>query len=134
MISRESRVSSDSPSRGISLCSSRGIMVMQGQSLVKIAGTSILLAALLTCLLSGNASASTSSVADNLSNRTLLSQPRDPSFNFLLAQQAVDSTKLQTSPSLKRKSPYMAAFYSVIPGRVAGGPVCLPDRVYPNQN
>jgi hypothetical protein len=88
---------------------------------MKIAGRSILLAALLTCLLSGNAGASTSSVADNLSNRTILSQPRDPSFNFLLAQQAVDSTQLQTSPSLKRKSPYMAIFYSFIPGIIVHG-------------
>ncbi len=89
---------------------------MQGYLLMKIATRSILLTALLMCLLPANANASTNSVPDNLTNRRVLSQPRDQRFSFLFAQQAEDSTKLQAPPSLKLKSPYMAAFYSVIPG------------------
>jgi TM2 domain-containing membrane protein YozV len=88
---------------------------------MKIAGRSVLLTALLMYLLSGNANASTRGVPDNLSNRTLLSQPRDQRFSFLFAQQTEHLTELQTPPSLKLKSPYMAALYSVIPGAVVHG-------------
>lgn len=88
---------------------------------MKIAGRSILLTALLMYPLPGNARASTSGVPSDVSNRTLLSQPRDYRFNLLFAQQAEDSTKLRISPSLKLKSPYTAVFYSVIPGAVFHG-------------
>ncbi len=88
---------------------------------MKIAARLILLTALLMYLLSGNANASTSGLRDNLSNHRLLSQPRDQCFSFLFAQQAEDSTKLQTPPSFKGKSPYMAILYAFVPGIIIRG-------------
>jgi hypothetical protein len=76
----------------------------------------ILLVALLMYLTPGHGNASPTAVPDNLSDHSLLSQPRDHRFNHLAAQEMQDSTKRQTPPSLKLKNPYMAAFYSVIPG------------------
>ncbi len=99
-----------------------GVQNGQGEHmLMSIAGRLILLSALLMYLLSGNANASARRVPDNLPNRILLSQPRHQRFSLLFAQQTQDSTRLQISPSLKRKSPYMAAFYSVIPGVLVHG-------------
>jgi TM2 domain-containing membrane protein YozV len=88
---------------------------------MKFAGRSILLAPLLMYLLSADACASTSGLPDDLSSGAILSQPRDQPFSFLFAQQAVDSTQPHSLPSLKLKSPYMAAFYSVIPGVLVHG-------------
>jgi hypothetical protein len=40
---------------------------------------------------------------------------------FLLAQQSQDSTAVKKMNSLKLKSPYMAIFYSVVPGIIVHG-------------
>jgi hypothetical protein len=57
----------------------------------------------------------------HLSNTTLMRAERVNHLRLLFAQQTQDSTKLQTPPSFKLKSPYMAVFYSVIPGTVLHG-------------
>ncbi len=79
------------------------------------------LVAVLTFLLFGNGKALPPAVPDHFFKSPLLSQQPDNRFSFLFAQQAEDSTKPQTAPSLKLKSPYTAAFYSVIPGVLVHG-------------
>jgi hypothetical protein len=80
-----------------------------------------LLFSLLICYLCGKACPSVEVNNLHLSNTTLMRTERVDRLRLLFAQQTQDSTKLQTPPSLKLKSPYVAVFYSVFPGMVLHG-------------
>jgi hypothetical protein len=80
-----------------------------------------LLISLLVCFLWGEACPSVEVNNLHLSNTTLMRAERVNRFRLLFAQQTQDSTEPQTPPSLKLKSPYMAVFYSVVPGTVLHG-------------
>jgi hypothetical protein len=78
--------------------------------------------ALLVSLLYSNSLASAGAILASLHDRAVADHQRDQSSIFSFSRQTGDSTRLHRAPSpLKLKSPYMAAFYSVIPGAVVHG-------------
>lgn len=88
---------------------------------MEIAERSIAVTALLICLFWTNTYASTSRAYTYLSNPTITGPPPVKRLNFMFAQQLKDSTEVEFPNSLKHKSPYMAVFYSVIPGVLVHG-------------
>jgi hypothetical protein len=88
---------------------------------MRISRTSILTTLLLLCLLSDSIYASESKFNYLLIDSTMESSKRVGCLNLLLSQHMQDSSKQWSPHSLKLKSPYMAVFYSVIPGVLVRG-------------
>jgi hypothetical protein len=80
----------------------------------------LLILTALICCLSVEAHPASSTQSYLFKNSVLKSQPTQYA-PFLLAQQSQDSISVKNMRSLKLKSPYMAIFFSVIPGVVFHG-------------
>jgi TM2 domain-containing membrane protein YozV len=80
----------------------------------------LLILTALICCLSVEAHPALSTQSYLFKNSVLKSQPIQYT-PFLLSQQPQDSTSVKNTKSLKLKSPYMAIFYSFIPGIVFHG-------------
>ncbi len=81
----------------------------------------VILFLVLACILSTDAHASGSNIPIQLPSANTATPQRIERLNLVLSEQVYDSTRLSTRTSFKLKSPYMAVFYSVIPGTVLHG-------------
>jgi hypothetical protein len=82
----------------------------------------VVLFVVLICFLPVNTFASEEETKNQLSTISLAGLQQSDRFDFLLSQQTdSESTGLQTPVTIKLKKPYMAVFFSVIPGLVFHG-------------